>query len=154
INMGCPVQKVTKSGCGSAILKDPVRVFETVRRAAAVSPVPLSVKIRIGWDRASINAVEVAQAIAQGGAAWITIHGRTRHDDYSTPVDLDTINSVKQQVSIPVIGNGNLFSRGDRDFMVAKTAVDGLMVSRGALGNPWVFGELAGKNQPVALEDW
>lgn len=154
INMGCPVAKVVKTGCGSAILRDPQRVFETVRLASAATDKPLSVKIRIGWDRASVNAVEVASAAEAGGAAWVTVHGRTRSDDYATPVDLDEIARVKKRVNIPVFGNGNIFGADDAAYMRGSTGVDGIMVSRGALGDPWVFARLKGQGASLTLDEW
>ena len=152
--MGCPVKKVVKTGCGSAILKDPNRVYETVLKSVNATDLPVSAKIRLGWNRQSINLVEVGQAAEAGGAAWVTIHGRTRSDDYSTPVDLDRIADLKKNVRIPVIGNGNIFSQADAEYMIKHTGVDGVMVSRGALGNPWIFRELNGDSEPVTLEDW
>ncbi len=154
INMGCPVTKVVKNGCGSAILKDPKRVYETVRLARAATRKPLSVKIRIGWDRNSLNGETVARAAADGGADWLTVHGRTRNDDYGTPIDLPAIAAIKQAVSIPVIGNGNIFSEHDRAWMRQYSGVDGVMVSRGALGDPWLFRRLAGDQAPVTLGEW
>lgn len=154
INMGCPVHKVVKSGCGSAILRDPERVRRTVRAARAATSKPLSVKIRIGWDHSSENCVEVAQAAASEGAEWITMHGRTRSDDYGTPVDLNWIEAVKRSVSIPVLGNGNVFGRGNAETMRQRSGVDGWMVSRGALGNPWVFAHIKGRDDAVDIDEW
>lgn len=154
LNMGCPVNKVVKVGCGSAILKDPKRVYETVKLAKQNTDKPLSVKIRIGWDHQNITAIEVADAAASGGAAWLTVHGRTRSDDYSSPVSLDWIGRLKARLKIPVIGNGNVFCRTDSDMMKKATKVDGVMVSRGALGNPWVFREIKTGNADVTLTEW
>lgn len=154
INMGCPVQKVVKAGCGSAILKDPARVAETVRLAKASTDKPLSVKIRLGWDNKTLTGLECAQAAAEAGAAWITVHGRLRSDDYATPVDLDGIGAIKSQISCPVIGNGNLFGRGDTQHMSRAAGVDGTMVSRGALGNPWIFREIKTGDASVSLSEW
>jgi tRNA-dihydrouridine synthase B len=154
INMGCPVQKVVKSGCGSAILKDPERVRRTVKLARAATGKPLSVKIRVGWDHTSKTCLEVAQAAASEGADWLTIHGRTRSDDYSRPVDLNWIRAVKNSINIPVLGNGNIFSLADAESMMAKTGVDGVMVSRGALGNPWVFAEIKGRKSGIDIDEW
>lgn len=154
INMGCPVRKVVGAGCGSAILKDPERVRATLRLAREATTKPLSAKIRIGWDRSSVNALEVAQALHDGGADWMTVHGRTRSDDYGVPVELPVIRAVKQQSSIPVLGNGNVFSASDARLMRARAIVDGVMVSRGALGNPWVFRQIKGDMTPVTLDDW
>ena len=153
INMGCPVKKVVKTGCGSAILKDPERVFRTVKLCREATDKPLSCKIRIGWDSQSLNAIEVAKAIQEGGADFMTVHGRTRDSDYSKPVDLTWIGRVKDAVSIPVIGNGNIFSKEDADHMMSLTRVDGVMVSRGALGNPWAFTDIKdGEGSPSLLE--
>jgi nifR3 family TIM-barrel protein len=154
INMGCPVAKVVNAGCGSAILREPNRVFETVRLASQATDKPLSVKIRIGWDHDSVNALEIADAVEKAGGAWLTVHGRTRSDDYSAPVDLEMIARVKQQLSIPVYGNGNIFSYEDAQHMQALTGVDGVMVSRGALGDPWLFARLKGHKTPPSLDEW
>ncbi len=155
LNMGCPVQKVVKSGCGSAIIRDPRRVLETVKQARDATQKPLSAKIRIGWDRASINTDFVAKAVEDGGADWLTVHGRCRNDDYAQPVSLEEIASAKRKIKIPVVGNGNIFTCHDVDFMAAKTNVDGVMVSRGALGNPWIFREIKAKKPiPVSVDEW
>lgn len=154
INMGCPVKKVVKTGCGSAILRDPERVFATVKAARAATDKPLSAKIRLGWDKSSRNAVEVAQAIEAAGGDWLTVHGRTRADDYGEPVDLEGIRLVKQSVRIPVIGNGNLFQKSDVETMIARTQVDGVMISRGALGNPWLFHEIKTADTQLELDQW
>lgn len=154
INMGCPVRKVVKTGCGSAILKDPQRVFDTVKAAREATDKPISVKIRIGWDHNSINSCEVGQAAQEAGAAWLTVHGRTRSDDYSAPVRLNEMGILKARLSIPVLGNGNIFSQFDRDLMAKRTEVDGVMVSRGALGNPWVFREISQKIDKVTVDEW
>lgn len=154
INMGCPVTKVVKSGCGSAILKDPKRVYETVKLSRAATTKPLSVKIRLGWDRDSLNGEIVARAAADAGADWITVHGRTRNDDYSTPVDLPAIEAIKDAVSVPILGNGNIFSEHDRVCMLERSGVNGVMVSRGALGDPWLFRRLTGNYAPVTLDEW
>jgi len=142
INMGCPVRKVVGSGSGSAILKDVDRVYETVSAVRGVTNKVLSAKIRIGWDRTSVNSVEVGKAIEAGGADYMVVHGRCRGDTYQTPVDLEEIARLKSAVNIPVLGNGNLFSHRDAEQMQAVCKLDGLMVSRGALGNPWVFASI------------
>lgn len=154
INMGCPVKKVVKTGCGSAILRDPERVFKTVEAAVKVSSKPVTAKIRLGWDHQTKNGVEVAQAAAAGGAAWITVHGRTRSDDYGVPVDLEGIRQIKAALSIPVIGNGNLFEAKDLHRMQALTGVDGFMISRGALGNPWLFRDIKEGSRPLHIDEW
>ncbi|MCX6123154.1 MAG: tRNA-dihydrouridine synthase family protein, partial [Proteobacteria bacterium] len=124
INMGCPVSKVVKTGCGSGILRDPERVFQTVKMARAATSKPLSAKFRLGWDKASINWREVSDAIESGGADWMTIHGRLRSDDYGAPVNLEDIAALKHKSKIPVIGNGNIFSRKDWLYMQETTGVD------------------------------
>ena len=154
INMGCPVKKVVKSGCGSAILKDPERVYQTTLAAVKNFSRPVSVKIRLGWDHSSVNWKEVAEAAQSAGARWLTVHGRTRSDSYGDPVNLEAIAQLKQSVQIPVIGNGNLFSASDAKFFYEKTNVDGLMVSRGALGNPWVFRDIKNGVKPVNADEW
>ncbi len=154
INMGCPVRTVVGSGSGSAILKDPERVYQTVKKAREATDRPVSAKIRLGWDHQSINAVEVGLAVQEGGAAWLTVHGRTRADDYSVPVNLEKIAEVKAALSIPVLGNGNIFCKQDADYMFETTGVDGIMVSRGALGNPWIFREIKGDPRPVTVDTW
>jgi tRNA-dihydrouridine synthase B len=154
INMGCPVRKVVSAGCGSAILKDPERVHETVRLAVQATSKPLSVKIRLGWDKSTLTGLEVADAAASAGAAWITVHGRLRSDDYSVPVDLEKVAAIKRRVGVPVVGNGNIFGGRDADFFRRATGVDGVMVSRGALGNPWIFREIKTGQTSVTLDEW
>jgi tRNA-dihydrouridine synthase B len=154
LNMGCPVQKVVKGGCGSAILRDPGLVREVVKAARAATGKPLSVKVRLGWDKTALTIDEVADAVEAGGADWLTIHGRTRACDYSDPVDLARIAAVKARLAIPVLGNGNVFTTSDAASMSARTLVDGVMVSRGALGNPWIFRELKGGAADVHVDEW
>ena len=154
INMGCPVNKVVKVGCGSGILKDPKRVYETVKAVREATSKPISAKFRLGWDKPSMNWTEVASAIEAGGADWMTIHGRFRSDDYGAPVNLEEIAAMKKFVKIPVIGNGNIFSRRDAELMFERTLVDGIMVSRGALGNPWIFRDLSVGETPVTIDEW
>lgn len=154
INMGCPVRKVVTAGCGSAILKDPERARLTVRQAVQATRKPLSVKIRLGWDKNTLTGLEVAQAAAEEGAAWLTVHGRLRSDDYSVPVDLEGIAAIKSRLKIPVLGNGNVFGSQDARLFREATGVDGLMVSRGALGNPWIFRELKTGQSKVTLDEW
>lgn len=154
INMGCPVAKVVKSGSGSAILKDPERVYETVKKSRAATDKPLSVKIRLGWDKATITAFEVADAAQSAGAEWLTVHGRLRSQDYSHPVDLAMIRAVKARLTIPVFGNGNIFCAADARRMRERTGVDGVMVSRGAMGNPWVFREILTGDPTVGIDEW
>ena len=154
INMGCPVKKVVKSGCGSAILRDPERVYQTTWAARKNTKLPLSVKIRLGWSKDELTFKEVALAAQQGGADWITVHGRTRNDDYSAPIDLEKIAQIVQMLNIPVIGNGNIFSKDDAEIMMSKTGCAGVMVSRGALGNPWLFRSLKDGPFAVKIDEW
>ena len=155
INMGCPVRKVVGTGCGSALMRDPKLVYEIVRQSRAATKKPLSVKTRIGWDHQSINALELGDAIEKGGADWMTLHGRTRSDDYQMPVNLELMRQLREKLNIPLIGNGNIFKPEDADYMFAKTQVDGLMISRGALGNPWIFMQIKDRNfLAPTLDDW
>lgn len=139
INMGCPAPKIAGNGGGSALLKNPELIGKIVKKVVDVSPVPVTAKIRIGWDGNSINAVEVAKRIEAAGADAITVHGRTKDQMYAPPVSLDEIANVKKAVSIPVIGNGDIVDGKSAKLMLDKTGCDFLMVGRGALGNPWIF---------------
>ena len=142
INMGCPVPKVAiKSQAGSALLKNPEKVKEIVEAVVASVPIPVTVKIRSGWDEKNINAVEIASVIEAAGASAITIHGRTRSQGYSGRVNYEIIKAVKETVSIPVIGNGDIIDIESAKKMFA-TGVDAIMIGRGALGNPWLIREL------------
>jgi len=142
INMGCPVPKVAlKAQAGSALLKDPKKIYEIVSKVVASVPVPITVKIRSGWDDAHINAVEVAKVIEKAGACAIAIHARTRSQGYSGKADWSIIQQVKNAVSIPVIGNGDICSCFDAKRMMDETGCDMVMIGRACLGNPWIFKE-------------
>ena len=139
INMGCPAPKIAGNGGGSALLKNPELIGKIVKKVVEVSPVPVTAKIRIGWDKNSINAVEIAKIIEAAGADAITVHGRTKDQMYAPPVSLDEIANVKKAVSIPIIGNGDIVDGKSAKLMLDMTGCDFLMVGRGALGNPWIF---------------
>lgn len=142
INMGCPVPKVAvRAQAGSALLKSPEKIREIVEAVVKALPIPVTVKIRSGWDNNSINAVEVAKICEEAGASAITVHGRTRSQGYSGHVDYDIIRQVKEAVSIPVIGNGDIVDIESAEKMFA-TGVDAIMVGRGCLGNPWLIRDL------------
>lgn len=142
INMGCPVQKVAvRSEAGSSLLKNPDLVYEIVREVSSVVDIPVTVKIRSGWDQNSINAVEIALSAEKAGASCIAVHGRTRAQGYSGNADWDIIKKVKKAVSIPVIGNGDIKSCFDAKRMLEETGCDAVMIGRGVLGNPWLIKE-------------
>jgi len=140
INMGCPAPKVTKGRGGSSLLKEPELAQEIVRQVVrAVAPLPVTVKMRIGWGARSINAVEVARRVEEAGARLLTVHGRTKEQHYSGRADWDVIAQVARAVSIPVLGNGDITDPRDAADRIRTAGVAGLAIGRGALGNPWVF---------------
>lgn len=141
INMGCPAPKITSNGDGSALMKSPLLASKIISAVVNASPLPVSVKFRMGWDENSINAVEFARMAEESGASAITVHGRTRMQMYSGHANRDIIAKVVANVRIPVIGNGDIFSSDDAKAMLS-TGCAGLMVARGAQGNPFIFSEL------------
>lgn len=141
INMGCPVSKVVAKGEGSGLMRDPQLAAQIVTRVVHALDVPVTVKIRSGWDDDSLNAVEFARAMEAAGASAISIHGRTRAQLYGGSADWDVIARVKAAVDVPVIGSGDVFCADDAVRMLAQTGVDAVMVARGARGNPWIFRE-------------
>ena len=142
INMGCPVPKVVKNGEGSALMKEPWKIRRLVEQAVKYGGKPVTVKMRIGWDENHINVVKCAGEAEAGGAAAVAVHGRTREQYYSGKADWDAIREVRQNLSIPVIGNGDIFTAEDGLRMMDYTGCEMVMVARGALGNPWLFREL------------
>ena len=147
INMGCPVRKIVSSGDGSALMKDVGLIEKVVSAsvgAARQAGIPVTVKLRAGWDESSKNAVEAALAAESAGAAAVCIHGRTKEQMYGPDVDLGIIEKVKSRLSIPVIGNGGIMCAEDAIKMFDATGCDAVMVARGAQGNPWIFGEIIG----------
>lgn len=151
INMGCPAPKIVKNGDGSKLLLNLELVKQIATEVVKASKVPVTVKIRKGWDTNNIVAVEVAKILEEAGVDAITIHGRTREEYYSGKADWDIIKKVKEAVNIPVIGNGDIQSKEDAERMLKETNVDGIMIGRAAIGNPWIFEEiinyLEGKEQ-------
>ena len=139
INMGCPVPKVVSNGEGSALLKNPELAGKIVEAVARSVDIPVTVKIRTGWDKNSINAVEMAKRLEASGATLICVHGRTREQQYAPYADWTQIARVKEAVKIPVVGNGDIFECQDALRMIKETGCDGVMIGRGALGNPWIF---------------
>lgn len=154
INMGCPTPKIVKNGDGSALMKEPSLVKSLVKSVVKVSKKPVTIKIRMGWDDNSINAVEIAQVVEEAGASAVAVHGRTREQFYTGKANWDIIKKVKENVSIPVIGNGDIFTPEDGKNMLDHTGCDGIMIGRGCRGNPWIFQRTidlikSGKSMPI-----
>ncbi|MBE6533656.1 MAG: tRNA dihydrouridine synthase DusB [Ruminococcaceae bacterium] len=142
INMGCPVRKITANGEGSALMKNPTLAGEIVRAVVDEVSIPVTVKIRAGWDDSSKNAVELARVLEANGASAICVHARTKEQLYRPGIDIDIISQVKKAVNIPVIGNGDIYCAKDAVNMFNKTECDAIMIGRGAMGNPWIFKEI------------
>ncbi len=143
INMGCPVRKITANGEGSALMKNPKLAADIVRAVRGAVSIPVTVKIRAGWDEKSVCAPEFAKALEDAGADMVCVHARTRERLYLPGIDLSVIEKTKKAVSIPVVGNGDVRSAADALEMINKTGCDGIMVGRGAEGNPWIFSEIS-----------
>lgn len=142
INMGCPAPKISSNGSGSALMKNPRLCGEIVKAVTAVTDIPVTVKIRKGWDDDNVNAVEVAKICESAGAAAITVHGRTRQQYYKPPVDYDIIKAVRESVSVPVIANGDIDSAERAKEVMDITGCDLVMIGRATLGNPWIFSQI------------
>ena len=145
INMGCPVRKITANGEGSALMKNQPLAASIVDAVVRAVKLPVTVKIRAGWDKNSVNAPEFAKALEAAGASLICVHARTKEQLYSPGIDLSVIEKVRNSVSIPVVGNGDIYTADDALSMISRTGCDGVMVGRGAQGNPWIFEEIQSK---------
>ncbi len=143
INMGCPMPKITGNGDGSALMRDPLLAGKVVRAVSDSVPIPVSVKMRTGWDSRSLNAPYLAAVCEQNGAKLICVHGRTREQLYRPPVDAETIRKVKRAVGVPVVANGGIYGASDALKLLTDTGCDGVAIGQGALGNPWIFSEVA-----------
>lgn len=142
INMGCPVKKIVSNKEGSALMRDPEKAAQIVYAMSKAVDIPVTVKMRAGFTKDELNAPSLAKMCEEAGAKLITIHGRTREQLYSPPVDHEIIKKVKEAVSIPVIGNGSIYTAEDAAFMLSYTGCDGIMIARGSMGNPWLFDEI------------
>ena len=142
INMGCPAPKIAMNGGGASLMKKPELAYEITKAVVQAVDIPVTVKIRKGWDDESVNAVEMAELAEKAGASAVTVHGRTRQQMYSGSVDFDIIAQVKKAVGIPVIANGDIKDEQSAAIMLEKTNADAIMIGRGALGNPWVFSKI------------
>ena len=154
INMGCPAPKVVKNDDGSKLMLKPALIDDITRKVVAASKVPVTIKIRKGWDNDHVNAVEIAQIAEKNGVAAIAVHGRTRDQFYTGKADLDIIKAVKENVKIPVIGNGDIVDVASARHMFEYTGCDAIMVGRASIGNPWIFkGILSGEDYKPSREE-
>jgi nifR3 family TIM-barrel protein len=159
INMACPVRKVCGTGAGAALAREPQRVRAAVEAVKAAVGVPVTVKIRAGWDDSSLNCVEVARAAEAGGASAVALHGRTRAQGYAGRARWDLVGAVKRAVRVPVLGSGDVWTAADALRMARETGCDAVLVARGACGNPWIFRELAAAERgqtspPPTRDEW
>jgi len=152
LNCGCPVPKIIKAGAGAALLRTPERIGEIVRAMRDQTSVPISIKMRTGWDQDSINYLEVAAIAVQAGVCAITLHGRTRAQGYSGKADWEAIKVLSEQTSVPVFGSGDVLNAGAAISMIRETRCDGVMVARGAIGNPFIFSDLNELDNPKEAE--
>ena len=143
INMGCPMPKITGNGDGSALMRSPELAGKVVRAVSDAVSIPVTVKMRTGWDERSLNAPQLAAVCERNGASLICVHGRTREQLYRPPVDTDTIRKVKTAVGVPVVANGGIYGATDALRLLSETGCDGVAIGQGALGNPWIFSEVA-----------
>lgn len=158
LNMGCPAKKIAPSGEGCGLMRTPAKASEMMRKTVAASSVPVSVKMRLGYDKDHINVIELARIAEDSGIASITVHGRTREQQYSGEADWNMIAEVKKAVRIPVYGNGDIFTAEQAIRFQQKSKTDGVMIGRGAMGNPWIFREIkaimyGGKPEPVTMDE-
>lgn len=142
LNFGCPTPKIVKNGDGSALMKNPALLTEVAKATVEAVPIPVTAKIRLGWDQGSINCVEIAQRLEDAGVHWLTVHGRTREQFYSGKADWDWIGKIKTATKMPIVGNGDVFSTSDAEALIRQTGCDHIAIGRGAQGNPWLFGQI------------
>ena len=152
LNMGCPAHKIAPSGEGCGLMRVPDVAEEMMRKTVRAVSLPVSVKMRLGWDRDHMNAVDLARRAEDAGISEITVHGRTREQQYSGEADWEEIQRVSESVSIPVLGNGDIFSAGQAVSLMKKYRVAGVMIGRGAMGNPWIFRQIAALSRGEAAE--
>lgn len=153
INMGCPVPKVVKNSEGSALMKTPELAGEIIKACVNASTIPVTAKIRLGFDKQSVNVLEFSKLLESNGVNAIAIHGRTRSEFYTGQADWSYISEVKKQLSIPVIGNGDITSKEDMDKRLDESKCDGVMIGRACQGNPWIFSQLLGNSEKPTIEE-